>query len=173
MARRKEKEMTRAQKRVAKMRYGRIDVEKLTELTIDYCEKRKIDPKYQMSNELGEIIRVIVDKMLGQGQYRGYTSDWKEEMSGKAFEHTVKYIKNFKIEKVKAGKADAAFSYYAMIITHAFQQSIKQLKKYTEQNSLLNDALGYDEDKLKSENSIINSDSVFPDESNLDYGNFL
>lgn len=173
MARRKEKEMTKSQKRVAKMRYGRIDVNQLAELTVDYCEKRRLNPNHQMSNELGEIIKVIVDKMLGQGQYRGYTSDWKEEMSGKAFEHTVKYIKNFKMEKVNAGKADAAFSYYAMIITHAFKQSLKQMKKYTEQNALLNEALGVDKEQMDSESSMINSDSVFPEESNLDFGNFL
>lgn len=173
MARRKVQELTESQKRVARLRYGRIDVDHLAKLTVEFCEKKKRNPDYQMSNELGEIINVIVDKMLGQGQWRGYTPDWKEEMRGKAYEHTVKYVKNFKMELVLAGKPDAAFSYYAMIITNAFKQSVKQLKAYTEKNALLNDALGYDKESIDSEKSIINSESIFPDETRLDYESFL
>lgn len=156
--------------RMARLRYERIDVDELSRLTIDHCDKKKIDPEYEMTNELGEMIFIIVEKMLGGSQYRGYTPDWKEEMRGKAYEHTVKYIKNFNITKVKAGQYDAAFNYYAMIITNAFKQAIKQQKAYTEKNKILNDAYGYNQAEMESDRSMVDSSYIYPDESRLDYG---
>lgn len=160
-----------SQKRMNRLRYGRIDVDKLAELTIEYCENRKADSNYVMSQELAEMILVIVEKMQGGGQYRGYSDDWKAEMTSLAYTHVLKYVHNFKMEKVNTDKGtEAAFSYYAMIIANAFKQSIKQMKKHVAQFPLYNDAIGYDQDAMEQDFSITDSSMVYPDISGLDYG---
>lgn len=173
MPKKKTLPMGKIEKRMAKLRYDRIDVDRLAELTMEYAEARKLNENHIMSRELAEMVMVIIDKLLGGGQYRGYTDDWKEEMRGKAYEHIVKYSKGFKIALCKAGKRDAAFSYHAMIASHAFKQSIKQLKAYTEKNSILNDALGYDKESMESDKSLNDSSQIYPDETKLDYDDFI
>ena len=161
------------QKRMQRLRYGRIDVDRLTELTVDYCEKRKINPNHRMCDELAEMIVVIAEKILGGGQYRGYTEDWKQEMTSLAYLHVMLYIRNFDLAKSKAsGKPDAAFSYYARIVANAFKQQLKAMKKHNERNPTYIETMEYDRDMMDQGGSAY-GDYSYPDIARLDYGGLL
>jgi hypothetical protein len=150
--------------RLHEMRYGRIPREYLTNLVLDYKAKRNLMPDYKMPSELADVVLLIIDKMLGASSWRGYTEDWKEEMRGKAIEHILNYAHNFDREKMNNGKGDP-YNYFAMIIHHAFVQTLKKLKKHAEINVAMNHEVMYenieegDNDSL-SEYSSLNVDSI-------------
>lgn len=128
--------------KIQEMRNGRIDREYLTKLVMEYKFKKNIDKAYPMPRELGAVVLVIIDKMIGSSSWRNYTEDWKDEFRGRAIEHVLRYAHNFNPEKMEAGKNDP-FNYFAMIISHAFIQSLRKCKAYAERKVVINDDVLY------------------------------
>ena len=156
--------------RMSTMRADRIDEKWLAELTIKHCLGKKKDKGYRMSEYLGEIVDIIIDKTMSGQEFRGYTNDWKTEMRGKAREHVVKYVHNFNIGLIKNNNFSVVFNYYMTIVIRAFRQSLKQQRTYVERNSLLNDQIGVDKNEADGDRCAFDLDAAFPNEDNLDYG---
>jgi hypothetical protein len=130
------------EKKMQEMRTGRIDKEYLTRLVMDYKFRKNIDKSFPMPRELGEVVLIIIDKMLGGSSWRNYTDDWKEEFRGRAIEHVLRYAHNFDPEKMKIGKNDP-YNYFAMIITNAFIQSLRKCKQYADSKVVINEDILY------------------------------
>jgi hypothetical protein len=151
---------SRKEKRISELKNNKIDPGYLGDLLVDYSIRKRIKSDYKMSNELAEIITVIIEKLIGSSNWRGYTEDWKEEFRGRAIEHCIKYSHNFDADKCAKGKNDA-FNYIAMISTRAFIQSMKKCKAYTEKNVSLNHDLMYDQANW-DEDLVIDFDANMP-----------
>jgi hypothetical protein len=163
---------TEYERRMYEMRTGRIDKKYLTQLVMEYKFKKNIDKTYPMPRELGEVVLIIIDKMLGGSSWRNYTDDWKEEFKGRAIEHVLKYAHNFDPEKMKTGKNDP-YNYFAMIINNAFIQSLRKCKQYAENNVLLNDDILYNAsswDEVYEANP--DAGTTNPNTDAIDWGHF-
>ncbi len=159
--------------RRSRLRHNRIDTKRLTELAVEYSTNKLKNPEYQMSNELGEYIMAITEKEISKWNFNSYSLNWKEDMKQRAFWHLLKYLpNNFNPEKSKEqnGRPSGAYSYFRLIISRAFIQTIVAKKKYTSKNILLNDSYGYDQHEMESSrNKLNNSECIFPDETCMDY----
>jgi len=163
---------TQREIKLATMRNGRIEKKYLNELVVDYKLKKKIDPNFSMPRELAEVVLIIIDKMLGSGSWRRYSEDWKEEFRGRAIEHVVKYAHNFNPKKCKSGKNDP-YNYFAMIIGNAFIQSWRKCKTYSENTSLMNHDIIYNENHWSHDQNITSDiQSIIPQIDALDWGHF-
>lgn len=137
--------------RIAKLKNERINTKYLSDLVMDYKLKKSLDKNHSMSNELAEIVLVMIEKMIGSPSWRNYTPDYKEEFRGRAVEHVIRYAHNFSPEKCKKGKDDA-FNYFAMIIVNAFIQSLKKCKSYSANNIHINHDIIYNEQMWNGDN---------------------
>jgi hypothetical protein len=170
----KEETFTRKEKRISNLKNNRIEPGYIGDLLLDYSIRKSIKSDYKMSNELAEVIMIIIEKIIGGSNWRGYSEDWKEEFRGRATEHCIKYCHNFSPEKCKNGKDDA-FNYIAMISSRAFIQSMRKCKAYTDKNISLNHDLMYDQqnwgdDLMIDFDSNIPVGTVSPSISSIDWG---
>jgi hypothetical protein len=153
------------------MREGRIDKCYLRELVMDYKFRKKLDKTFPMPDDLAEVIVIVIDKIMGAPRWRRYTDDWKEEFRGKAIEHCLKYAHNFDPTKSSSGKGDDPYNYFAMIATHAFMQSWKKCKAYSDANVSLNpDVLYKDVSDAPAPTEPPPPDSFSMNEHTLDWG---
>lgn len=158
---------------LSQMRNGRIDKNYLLKIVMEYKFKKQLNKDFSMPKELAEVVLIIIDKMLGSSSWRGYTGDWKEEFRGRALEHIVKYSHRFDPNKYKSGKNPDPYNYFAMIISHAFMQSLKKCKIYTENIVVMNDDVLYNTNNwTKDQDFDPNVQSFTPSVDSLDWGNF-
>jgi hypothetical protein len=159
-------------KRLGDIRSGRVSKDYLFPMIMDYKAKKKLLPEYPMPRELAEVAHIIIEKTLGSHRWRSYSSDWKDEMRGRALEHVLKYSHNFDPDKCKTGKNDP-YNYFAMIATMAFIQSLKKCKAYSDSHVQMNPDVNYTENTWD-----VNQDHVpdvmanTPNTDNLDWGQF-
>lgn len=114
----------------AQMRSGLIDKKILMKLLIELCDNRKkYGDDYPVSEALGYVFNVVIDKNLGNGKWRGYTPDWKEEMRDRAIELLIKHSHNFNPEKMQNSKNVDPYYYLAKIVFCAFLQAKEKLVK--------------------------------------------
>ena len=177
MARRKKEEdnffVSDRERRIAKLKSGKISKDYLSPLVMQYREMKKVNPRAQMPRELAEVILIIIDKNLGSPSWRRYSPDWKEEMRGRAIEHLLKYSHNFDPAKCAAGNDDP-YNYFAMIANMAFIQSLKKLKQHAEHTILINHDVLYSESQWAEYESLkIEIEVSEPQISNLDWGHSL
>ena len=150
------------------MRHGRIEKSYLTELVLEYKMSKVVNPQHPMPEELAEVILIIIDKMLGSGNWRNYTDDWKEEMRGRAVEHVLRYTQNF-----DPVKSNDPYNYFAMVISNAFIQSWRKCKNWTDQNVILNHELMHSDNNWDGESDgETNPVGRIPNTDSLDWGHF-
>lgn len=110
------------------MRSGRIDKKILTNLLVELRDKRrKYGNDYPVSNALGYVFNVVIDKNLGNHKWRGYTNDWKQEMRDRAIELLIKHSHNFDPEKMEKAKNADPYYYLGKITFCAFIQAHNKL----------------------------------------------
>ena len=159
------------EQRLEQMRKGRIEKQYLQKLVLDYKFNKQLDLSYPMPRELAEVILIIIDKMLGSGNWRNYSDDWKEEMRGRAIEHVLKYTHNFDPIKSK----NDPYNYFAMIISNAFIQSWRKCKNWTDNNISINHEVAHAEMGWSGEDegsAASNIESITPNTDALDWGYF-
>lgn len=115
------------------MMYGRIDPAYLTRLLMEHKDnvakfavrdaKGRIIKGYPVGDKLARIIQIVIKKTAGDGRWRKYTEDWKEEMFARAELVCLKYIHNFDPSKLEQGKNNDPYYYVANCVTTAFQQA--------------------------------------------------
>lgn len=114
----------------ARMRSCKIDKDILTKLLVELKDVRKkygID--YPVSEALGYVFNVVIDKNLGNQKWRGYTPDWKMEMRDRAIELLIKHSHNFDPIKMENAKNVDPYYYLAKITYCAFIQAHDKLAK--------------------------------------------
>jgi hypothetical protein len=152
------------------MKTSRVPKAYLTNLVTEYKMMKAINPDAKMPDKLADVVLVIIGKMGGSSQWRGYTEDWKEEFRGRAIEHILRYAHNFDPIKMQKGKDDP-YNYFAMIILHAFIQSKKKLMKYHELNVPMNHEVLYKSDGDGDGDAVNpNADFFAPKIESLDWG---
>lgn len=139
--------------RLSKLKNERINPVYLSDLLMDHKLKRAVDPNYKMSDEMGDVLLVMIEKTIGSSGWRGYSPDWKEEFRGRAIDHLVRYSHGFNPEKCKNGKGDAG-NYLIKIIVSAFIQSLNKCKAYSENNIHINHDIIYDESMWNQDNEM-------------------
>jgi hypothetical protein len=167
----KNEEFSKREIRISELKNNRIDPELLGNLIMEHKIRRSMKPDHRMSNELAEIVIIIIEKLLGSSSWRGYTEDWKEEFRGRAIDHCLRYCHNFSPERCERGNADA-FNYFAMISVRAFIQSLKKCKAYSARNVSMNHDVLYDETMWGNDHDMkIDYDSIYsrlPSMPNID-----
>lgn len=114
----------------AQMRSGRIDKNILRKLLVELRNNRKqYGDDYHVSEALGYVFNVVIDKNLGNGKWRGYTPDWKEEMRDRALELLIRHSHNFDPMKMQKSKNVDPYYYLAKITFCAFIQAKEKLAK--------------------------------------------
>lgn len=112
----------------AQMRHGKIDKEILSNLLVELRDRRKKYGKdYPVSEALGYVFNVVIDKNLGNQKWRGYTPDWKQEMRDRAVELLIKHSHNFDPVKLQTTKNVDPYYYLAKITFCAFIQAHNKL----------------------------------------------
>ena len=76
-----------------------------------------------ISEELGEMFRLIVDNIAYSRQFINYTEDWKNEMKSDALFNFCRYLGTF-----DCNKSSNPFAYFTMIAMNAFKMRIKKEK---------------------------------------------
>lgn len=112
----------------ARMRSGKIDKDILTKLLVELKDlRKKYGTDYPVSNALGYVFNVVIDKNLGNQKWRGYTPDWKMEMRDRAIELLIKHSHNFDPIKMQNAKNVDPYYYLAKITFCAFIQAHNKL----------------------------------------------
>ncbi len=78
-----------------------------------------------LSPILGEILTVLVDKILNSRKFMRYTPDWKEDLKTYAFITTCKYIHHFDSKKYN----NNAIGYLYNSVEQNIIQELKNIKK--------------------------------------------
>lgn len=127
---------------VQSMKYGRIDKEYLTKLVMEHkMNVAKYGKGYPMSDELGQVIMIIIDKTSGYKDWARYTTNWMNDMKSLAMLHCTRYLHNFNLVKMKNGKNSDPYYYIGRIVTNAFKQERDDLRLHTKyvQHASLNE----------------------------------
>lgn len=112
----------------AQMRSGKIDKDILTKLLVELKDcRKKYGKEYPVSEPLGYVFNVVIDKNLGNQKWRGYTPDWKQEMRDRAIELLIKHSHNFDPVKMQVTKNVDPYYYLAKITFCAFIQAHNKL----------------------------------------------
>lgn len=126
------------------MRNDKIPKPILTKLLIELKDNRtKYGDDYPVSNALGYVFNVVIDKNLGNNKWRGYTPDWKQEMRDRAIELLIKHSHNFDPIKMNSSKNADPYYYLGKIVFCAFIQAKEKLQKRSKRLKLvqLNEAV--------------------------------
>lgn len=105
--------------------HNRFSKDLLEELLSIHKSNRIKDKNCSMIEELGEVIQIMLSKVIGAGRFRGYTEEWKIEMGGTGLLYACKYLHNFNPKK-----SNDPTNYINMILHNGILQGLKKLKNY-------------------------------------------
>lgn len=114
-------------------------------------EKLNVDSQ-KIRENFGELLILIINKILKMPKFAGYTNAWKEDFYINAVEKSLQYVYNFdnNIVSLKTGNPSTAFNYLTQIIMNAIIAVINKekknsdfLKKEVENKSLNNPGVMY------------------------------
>lgn len=99
-----------------------VDNEELYNELKKYIESLKINPENTMSNKLGTMIHRIIEGYSMRSNFKNYT--FRDEMVSLGVYYTIKYIKNFDLDKKNP------HAYITRIAENAFKAVINKEKKH-------------------------------------------
>lgn len=114
----------------------------------------------KIRNNFGDILILIINKILKMPKFSGYTNNWKDDFFINSVEKVLQYIYNFddNIVSLKTGKPSTAFNYLTQIIMNAIIAVINKekknsdfLKKLIQDKSLATVGVNYIRNELSNE----------------------
>jgi len=121
-----------------------VDNQHLLDLVVEYKKNKNIDNQCSMSDELGEYLIYIIDRLLSRTTWRKYSSEEKEDMKSNALFYAVKYADRFDPNHaIKQNKKPDPYNWFTVIMIGAFLKTrnwdIKYRKFIEKCNKLVSD----------------------------------
>ena len=116
--------------KLASVRDGKVDSTYLLLLMLDHKHnKKERNPDYVMPDVLGEIVNIIIDKMLDSQTWYKYPDDWKEEMHDNALHHVLIHLERYSPESsIKNNRKIDPYNWVALIIASSFINAWRKIK---------------------------------------------
>lgn len=108
-----------------------INNKSLYEALIEHRKKlneaeTQLTPKPNVSRYIGEAINLINDNLVKKGNFSGYSTQWKQEMTSDGKLDCIAAVDNFDPERT-----NNPFAYFTQIAWHAFIRRIHKEKRQT------------------------------------------
>jgi len=118
-----------AELKIANKKRQYVDNKHMLKLVKEF--KKQAKPKI-ISEELGGMLKLIVDNMAYHCKFINYTDEWKNEMKSDALFNCVRYLDTFDPKKSKL-----PFAYFTRVTINAFKMRIKKEKFQLHKDSVI------------------------------------